>query len=332
MKRIAKIIGLGLLVLLLIGSGLAAWAMTRPPKPAVLVDPRPDGRRVTDKTLFANYFPAAGPDRKPGILLLGGSEGGLARDLTRQATLLQRAGFNVLHLAYHNAPGQPADLKNVPLETFGQGLDWLKSQPEVDPESLAIVGYSKGAEAALLVATRYPGIKAVVAGMPSSVAWDGLDTPSILLGLNSSWSGRGKKVPSLHYGWFDSQRGLYGVFEDGLKKVSDHPETVIPIERFNGNLLMICGAKDSLWPSCLMAEQIKARAQKGGHPETQFLRYAEAGHGVMGAPLPAENRDMKRFAKLGGTAEANATARADSWPKIIVFLEASLGKAKASKE
>jgi hypothetical protein len=217
LKRAFKIVGLILAALLLLAVGAAAWFLTRPPKPARIYEPQPAGRRVTDNGMFANYFPAKGGGRKPGILLLGGSEGGLARDLLRQAVLLQHDGYNVLHVAYHNAPGKPASLTAVPLEEFRRGLDWLKTRPEVDPASLAVVGYSKGAEAALLIATRYPGIRAVVAGMPSSVAWDALDSISILTGLHSSWSEKGREVPSLSYGWYDGDRGLHAVFEDGLK-------------------------------------------------------------------------------------------------------------------
>lgn len=324
MKRWIKIVAITVGVLLLLAAAAAAWFMTRPPAPAKIVDPGSTGQRITERGLFANYFPATGGGRKPGILLLGGSEGGLARDLLRQAVLLQGGGYNVLHLGYHNAPGKPAHLSNVPLEDFRRGLDWLKARSEVDAASLGIVGYSKGAEAALLVATSYPGLKAVVAGMPSSVAWDGLDPPSILFGLNSSWSEGGREVPSLGYGSYDSKRGLYAVFEDGLKSVGEHPETVIPVERFGGRLLLICGGMDTLWPSCPMAEQVQARAAGAGRPATQLLRYPEAGHGVMGAPLAANEADMRRFAQLGGTAKANAAARADGWPKIMVFLQAAL--------
>lgn len=314
MKRWIKIMAITVGVLLVLAVGTAAWFMTRPPAPAKIVGPGSTGRRIAERGLFANYFPASGGGKRPGILLLGGSEGGLARDLLRQAVLLQEGGYNVLHLAYHNAPGKPGHLTNVPLEEFRRGLDWLKARPEVDPASLGIVGYSKGAEAALLVATRYPGLKAVVAGMPSSVAWDGLDTLSILFGLNSSWSERGREVPGLSYGSYDNKRGLYAVFEDGLKTVGAHPETVIPVERFGGRLLLICGEKDTLWPSCPTAEQVRARAAGAGLPTTQLLRYLEAGHGVMGAPIAASEADMRRFAQLGGTAKANAAARADgSW-------------------
>ena len=323
-RTVLKWVAVAVGVLVLLAACAAAWFMSRPPPPAKVYEPGPSGRRVTDAGLFANYFPAVGNGRRPGILLLGGSEGGLARDLLRQASLLQREGFNVLHVAYHSAPGKPATLTNVPLEGFRRGLDWLKAQREVDPASLGVVGYSKGAEAALLIATRYPGIKAVVAGMPSSVAWDGLDPFSILAGMDSSWSEGGREVPSLGYGWYDGERGLYAVFEDGLATLAAHPDTVIPVERFRGRLLLVCGGKDELWPSCPMADQILARATRMGRPATRLLRYPEAGHGVMGAPGAATDPDIRAFSKLGGTTEANAAARADSWPKIVAYLKEAL--------
>ncbi len=324
MKRIVKIVATVIAVVVVLGICAGAWFATRPPKPAKLFAPGATGQRIVADGIFANYFPSPSPGRQPGILLLGGSEGGLARDLLRQAELLQRGGYNVLHLAYHNAPGKPANLSDVPLEEFTRGLAWLRARPEVDAGSIAIIGYSKGAEAALLTATRDPGIKAVVLGMPSSVAWDGLDGPSILFGLHSSWSEGGKPVASLGYGFFDSARGLYGVFEDGLKERDKHPETIIPVERVTGKILLVCGAKDNLWPACPMAEQIVARAAARGGPTTELLRYAGAGHGVMGAPATASDPDIIKFAKLGGTPQANADARAASWPRIMAFLAANL--------
>lgn len=324
MKRVLKTLAVVIAVVLVLGIAAVAWFATRPPKPAKMIDPAPIGQRISENGLLANYFPAAGAGRKPAILLLGGSEGGLARDLLRQAELLQRQGYNVLHLSYHNAPGKPATLTNVPLEEFQRGLDWLKARPEVDPAAIGIIGYSKGAEAALLTATRYPGLKAVALGMPSSVAWDGLDTPSILLGLHSSWSEGGKPVTSLGYGFYDSNRRLYGVFEDGLKGLNEHQDTIIPVEQVKAKVLLVCGEKDELWPSCPMAEQIVARAAARGGPVTELLRYPAAGHGVMGAPGPASDPDIVKFAQLGGTPDANAAARADSWAKIMAYLQDTL--------
>ena len=222
-------------------------------------------------------------------------------------------------------PGKPAKLRNIPLEDFVRGLDWLKKQPGVDPARLGIVGYSKGAEAGLLVATRYPGIRAAALGMPSSVVWDGMSGENYMLGsFSSSWSEKGEPVPHLAYKGRPDERGLMAVFEGGLKELDTNPAAVIPVEKYRGKLLLVCGEAEKLWPSCPMTDQIVARAAKSGAAEPGVLRYKDAGHAVMGAPF-ADAAAARKWSRLGGTAEGNAAARIDSWPKIVAFLNAELG-------
>ncbi|MBJ7501903.1 MAG: hypothetical protein JHC57_19265 [Sphingopyxis sp.] len=324
MKRRWKI-ALGVLgALVVVGGGGFAYMLTRPPPPAKIADAGPTGQRIAGGGIFANYYPASGTGPHPAILLLGGSEGGLASDVRAQALLLQAEGFGVLQLAYHNAPGKPAKLKNIPIEDFTRGLDWLKKQPGIDPARIGIVGYSKGAEAGLLVATRYPGIRAVALGMPSSVVWDGMSGENYMLGsFSSSWSAKGEPVPHLAYKGRPDDRGLMAVFEGGLKELDENPAAIIPVERYKGRLLLVCGESEKLWPSCPMTDQIVARAARQGGAAPIVLRYKDAGHAVMGASF-ADAAAAKKWSKLGGTAEGNAAARADSWPKIVAFLKAGI--------
>lgn len=88
--------------------------------------------------------PDGGP-AAPGVLLLGGSEGGLHE---RDARVLAAEGFTVLALAYFGAPGLPPGLVDVPLEYFSRGLDLLAARA---PGRLGVLGGSRGGEAALLV-------------------------------------------------------------------------------------------------------------------------------------------------------------------------------------
>jgi dienelactone hydrolase len=310
--------------LVVVGGGGFAYMLTRAPAPAKIAEAGPTGQRIVADGIFANYYPATGPGPHPAILLLGGSEGGLGKDMQAQALLLQAQGFSTLQLAYHNAPGKPAKLKNIPLEDFTRGLDWLKQQPGVDGSRLGIVGYSKGAEAGLLVATRTPGIRAAVLGMPSSVVWDGMSGENYLLGsFSSSWSAQGAPVPHLAYKGQPDARGLMAVFENGLKELDKNPSAIIPVEQYRGKLMLVCGEAEKLWPSCPMTDQIVARAAKAGGPPVTVLRYKDAGHGVMGAPF-TDDKTRENWSQMGGTEEGNAAARADSWPKIIAFLKAEL--------
>ncbi|MDT7933069.1 MAG: acyl-CoA thioester hydrolase/BAAT C-terminal domain-containing protein [Sphingomonadaceae bacterium] len=51
--------------------------------------------------------------------------------------------------------------------------EWLKAQPEADANRIGLWGASKGAEFALIAASRYDWVKAVVAVVPSDVVWEG---------------------------------------------------------------------------------------------------------------------------------------------------------------
>jgi dienelactone hydrolase len=309
-----RLILLGLLLALLPTAALSQMGVP----PVEITDPGPTGSRITENGLLGNYYPAPGKGRHPGLLLLGGSEGGLGSGTTRAARALQAAGFSVFQLSYFRSPGQPQALARIPLEGFEQALSWLERQPAVDPKRLGLVGGSKGAEAVLLLATREGQVKAVVAGMPSSVAWPGFSWTGPAEG--SSWTEGGKDVPALAYGAF-APPNISSVYENGLKRLSDHPEAAIPIERSKAHVLLICGEADTLWPSCPMAEQLRARSPR----TVAVLAYPNAGHAVFGPPVAPDARGYATLAALGGTVEGNAAARVDGWPKVIAFLQRELG-------
>ncbi len=305
----------GLVVLSLVAGAVLWWLKPWVPD-IVLTAPGASGRRIDELGLIANYFPARAK-RGPGVLLLGGSGGGISRASTRNAINLQSEGFSVLSPSYFGAPGQPESLEFVPLETFDRALNWLRRQPEVDPKRIAVVGHSKGAEAALLVGVRHPELRAVVAGAPSSVVWDGVDW-SNPINPDSSWASNGKPLPSLPYSLFRPWRTVGRGYEDGLKNLDQHPDAEIQIEGVKPPVLLVCGEADTLWPSCPMARQLQARADG-----ITLLAYERAGHSAFGPRLPDGDPDLSdRWS--GGTASANNDARAKSWPLIVDFLRSHL--------
>lgn len=286
--------------------------------PLQMAEPGDEGVRVDEDGVLGNFLPAAGEDKKPAILLLGGSEGGLGQSSLNMARQFQAAGFSVLQLAYYRGPGQPEDFARVPLETFDKGLAWLAAQKGVDPDHIAIVGASKGAEAALIVGARHREIKAVVAGMPSSFVWPafsfrGIEVPG------ASWTLDGTDLPSLPYGAFDPQLGLMSIYANGLKAADEHADAAISIEKMAAPTLLICGEEDNLWPACPMADMLKER-----NPDITVLAYPDAGHAVFGLPLPEDSAKLLLLAQLGGSAEGNNAARKDGWPKVLKFLKEAL--------
>jgi dienelactone hydrolase len=308
---------LAALTVLVCSAGAVVW-ITKPWVPGIVIsDPGAAGRRVNEHGVFANYFPVRNATNGPAVLLLGGSEGGIKG--TAVARNLQAAGFSVLQAGYFGGPHQPKQLERIPLETFDRALAWLRNQPEVDPQRVGVVGQSKGAEAALLVGTRDHALRAVVASSGSSYTWPGINWNSFK--ADASWTSQGKDLPVLPYGPFHLFSFLHGdigrVYREGLPKRARHADAAIQPRDITAPVILLCGEDDTLWPSCTMARQMKAR-----EASVEVLAYPHAGHHVFGPPT---NLGDPALRKWGGTPAGNNAARSDAWPKVIAFLHAALG-------
>src|SRR5579864_7050439 len=127
--------------------------------------------------LIAAYFAPRGAKKLPGLIVLNGSDGGLQPDT---AAVLARHGYCTLALAYFGIDGLPKYLENIPIETVDRARKLLVSMPEVDKDRIGVVGFSKGAELALLAASHFPSLKAVVGYAPSSVVFEGIKPSNIV--------------------------------------------------------------------------------------------------------------------------------------------------------
>jgi hypothetical protein len=151
-----------------------------------------------------------GTARRPAIIVLGGSEGGgfFARD---RAPRFASRGFAVLGLPYYSPgrtereiPELPAAFADIPVERLNTACEWLKRRPEVDAARVALLGASKGAEFALLAASKFQWITSVVAIVPSDVVWEGWG-PGVAPGTRSSFALNGKPLPFVPYLEFASE-------------------------------------------------------------------------------------------------------------------------------
>jgi dienelactone hydrolase len=263
-----------------------------------------DLRPSTDG-FYGDYLsPAPGSAPHPGVIVLGGSEGGLSGH--DDAAVLASHGYPALALAYFGEPGIPATEQNIPLEYFERALKWLATQPGVDPNHLVVDGASRGGEAALLLGVYYPDlVHAVIATTTSSNVLCGLDASQQCDG--ASWTLHGAPLP--YSNDFHDPQAL------------GHPDEVIQVEKINGPILHNCGGLDSLISSCPFGIAIENRLNAARFPFThELLTYQDAGHSV-NAGVPYRPFD---FESLGGTLEANQLAVADFWPRLLTFL-ASLG-------
>lgn len=313
---------------------------------AVVTFARGDARLVRQAVraggvVGAFYF-ERGAKRRPVVVVLGGSEGGLDVAEWIGPKLVAR-GFAVFGVEYVSPPGNPVSgvagtLDRIPVELLDSARAWLSNRPEVAVDRLGVVGYSKGAEFALVLASIDPWINTVVAYAPSDYVWQGIRTGEAGT-AGSSWTRRGRDLPFL------STRGTHEAIvrgrQDGtpiaLARVAranlaaaspaELSAARIPVELSHAALLLIGGTDDQLWDSGASVTRIAARLDQAHYPHPlQSLVYTGAGHVLVGTgwqPTTADNDDQFRN---GGSAQNDAYAQSDSWPRVVAFLTRNLAR------
>lgn len=298
----------------------------------------PDGisrTEVRQAGLVGTLFHALDGTAHPGVILIGGSEGGLHEV---DAALLAAHGFSVLALAYFGMPGVPPTLVDIPLEYFATAVAYLQTSPSVAGERVGIMGGSRGGEAALLAAAMFDGIAAVVSTVGSAVVTQGIpraaSLPDILRTPAASWTYRGTPLPYLPYTVTDQLEEsvrtgapveLRTAFVPALGDREIVKRATIPVERIQGGVLLISAGDDRMWPSGPLSDIALPRLQRARHPYPyRHLHHDAAGHAIAPPPFgPTTARTSPgpgvTFAH-GGTPEADAHARADAWQRSIAFL------------
>lgn len=310
---IAAVLTCGLLALT-----APATAQTPPSAPASA--PAPPTQELREADFVADYFAADPATASPGaIIVLGGSEGGLgsSRNLARR---LAAAGFDAIAVSYFGEAGQSSRLDQIPIEPVARAREWLEARPGPG-EAIAVLGVSKGGELALLTASRDPGIKAVVAAVPSHVVWQGIDMQGGMTG--SSWTAGGIPLPYVPYNFSNGFTSIHALYAGSLDSVPAGSE--IPVEQIAGPILLVSGQADTLWPSTEMANRVEQRLRANNFPHgVTHLAYPDAGHAAFGAPVRADTPGLERVLSVGGTIDGLVAARADGWPRVLAFLRDAL--------
>jgi dienelactone hydrolase len=168
-------------------------------------------------------------------------------------------------------------------------LTWVKRQPKLAGRPVVLLGSSRGAEAALLVAGFYPtDLSAVVLGSPT----DEVNRQFGGYANGSTWTIPGQGIPV------------------GEK---------IPLGRVTMPVLIGAGGKDEIWNSSLSASYIMAHLPKvkpGSSASVHVnLTYHGAGHEFVAPPYVPYD-----VAGRGGTEESNQLALEAFWPRLTAFL------------
>jgi acetyl esterase/lipase len=229
------------------------------------------------------YYPATGGPF-PGLILLGGSGGGMSETIART---LASNGFATLALAYFRYPELPGDLVEIPLEYFKGAIEWMKTRPAVRKTKIGLAGHSKGGECALLLASLYDEFSAVVAWVPSAFVWKGV-TPQ----AKSSWKLSGEALPFLSTAEAEDevQKYIRGELSSIRKWYADglagaDPGLVekarIPVENIKAPIFLASDRDDRTWPSSEFCETVVKSLEKHRFPyEVLHIRGENAGHHV----------------------------------------------------
>jgi dienelactone hydrolase len=311
----------------------------------------PDGLTVVpvDAGNLNGVFAAPeGETDLPTVILLHGSEGG-SRDSARElAARYAGHGFAALAVNYFawdmsGIETVPNVHVNMPIERLDDARAWLSTRPEADLDRLGVYGHSKGAEFATVAATKYPWIKAVSACVPSDSVWEGYGIgdpraqrarpePDPPADAHSSWSWKGAPMPfiPLKRYYAEKDRTYFNNSELYERARNDNPARAraaeIPIETAKARFLLSGGAKDEVWASGAMAEQLNRRMIAAGRGGDVILQvFPQAGHGICGAGtyppfLWADSSDDPRA--KDPAAEGPATI--ETWQRTVRFFKDTL--------
>jgi dienelactone hydrolase len=128
--------------------------------------------RLPSAPVHGTLFVPAAAEPAAAVLLIGGSGGS---EPTYVGEALAGQGIAALSVAYFARPGLPGQLRGIPLEYFFAALQILHGELPSPSTPLAVLGMSRGSEAAMLTAIHSPirvcGVAATVPGNVVAGSW-----------------------------------------------------------------------------------------------------------------------------------------------------------------
>ena len=271
---------------------------------------------------FEGHFYDAGEKDKVVITFSGSDGGSTASDA--MAWTYRQHGISALGVTLFAGKDTGKNLDLVPLEYVENAIAWLKGQGY---ERIAVDGISKGSEYALLAAATFEDIGCVVARVPSYFVSEGMIGKKGPSGT-SSWSWRGEELSYTPYKIreFHVMKQLLTHKEFNILAYNEGkdvtPESVIPMERIQGPVLLLSTEADTVWPSARQAAYIVDYLAARDFPyEVKSLTYENVSHFAI--PM----RQNAWLLKLMFRSEREyptecAAQRADLTAQAIAFVQA----------
>ncbi|XP_043776729.1 putative acyl-coenzyme A thioesterase 6 isoform X1 [Cervus elaphus] len=265
----------------------------------------------------ATLFLPPGSKPFPGILDLFGSSGGLCE---YRASLLAGHGFAVLALAYFRFEDLPEHLNDVCLEYFEEAVDFMLQHPKVKGPGVGLLGFSKGGDLCLSMASFLKGITATVvinacvANTIAPLRYKDMIIPGLSYDL--------KKHTITESGFLN----FVDIWENPLEKTNH--QSLIPLEKAQGPFLFIVSMDDHNWKSEVYARIASERLQAHGKDRPQIIYYPGSGHCIDPPYFPLSRASVHAVLGQpvfhGGEPKAHSKAQADAWQQIQTFFHKHL--------
>ena len=287
-------------------------------------------QQISENGFQGTYFNGPEGENKTAVIIPGGGE---SADFW--AHKFAKAGHAGLSLPYHRLEGLPEQIEEIPLEYFEKAIDWLASQPQINPEKIVIMGASTNAELALLIGASFPEkVSGVIAYCPSSVAWSNTVFPWSSEEIKSKWTLRGETIPCIAMekikGGESNLIETIPYWNSGLDDTSQVENAMIPVEKINGPILLLTPEDDKVWPSLRMSKMIVNRLKENDFPHAyENITYPDAGHTISAQYSKSMTvsrgqmwiGDKSYEFEFGGTPEGILAAQMDSRDKVMEFVE-----------
>jgi dienelactone hydrolase len=285
---------------------------------------------IKENDFQGSYFAKNDTKKQPTVVLIGGGQWG-----DYWAEQIAKKGYASLSLPYTRREGLPRLAEEINLEYFEKALNWLAKQPKVDSDKIIVMGASRNAELALVIASTFPKLThGVVAYAPSSVSWSNTVLPYSSPDLKASWKYKGVAIPYVRMNKIQGNNTAkietLPYWKNGLTKTSEVENAMIKIEKIKGPILLFSGLDDKVWPAAFMADMLEKRSKETNFNYAfQNIQYENAGHLISTHPdinssITTGNMtiDGKAYEfEFGGTIEGDAKAKKDARNKLYEFLE-----------
>lgn len=206
---------------------------------------------------------------QPLIVGLGGSEGGNAwahQYWADQRDVFISEGYAFLAIGYFGMEGTPKELDRISLDAVHQAIIDASNDPKINSQCIALIGGSKGAELALLLASEYSNIKAVVAMVPGNAVF-----AALTIAMNTpSFSLRGEPLEFVPVPWSATPDLIKGDLRAAWLQMLEDEDAMnnaaIQVENISGPIFFVSATKDEFWPSTEMSVSMEQRLEENNFP------------------------------------------------------------------